>query len=68
MLDANTVQKIINAPVEDRLQMIEDILHSLKSDIKTNTPKTPHKPFRIRKISLGKDINLDRDELYSERG
>lgn len=70
MIDSNTVQKIKNAPVEDRLQIIEDILQSLKNDIKTkmNRQKVHYKPFKIRKISLGKDIHIDRDELYSERG
>lgn len=38
--------------------------------ISTITPpkKTVDKRFKVRKFSLGEEIHVDRDELYSERG
>ena len=68
MIDSNTVEQIKKAPVEEKIRIIEDILQSLKNDIKVNVKKTEHIPFKIRKVSLGREIHVDRDELYSERG
>jgi len=64
------VKQIKKAPVEERIQMIEIILQSLKNDIKPKlkTRATKHKRFKVRKFSLGEEVHVDRDELYSERG
>jgi hypothetical protein len=64
MIDTSTVDRIKQSPVEERIQIIELILQSLKSDIKIkakNTDKTKRKQFKIRKFSLGEEVHVDRD-------
>ena len=70
MIDLKTVDKLNQAPVEERLQIIELILQSLKKDIrkKLKIEERPFKPFKVRKFSLGQEVHVDREELYSERG
>ena len=70
MVDSNTVRNIKNAPIEERIQIIEAILQSLKNDIqpKLKTENVDYNHFKIRKFSLGEEVHVDRDELYSERG
>jgi len=71
MIDLNTVDKIKKSPIEDRIQIIELILESLKSDIRMKARKgnkARQVNFKIRKFSLGEEIHVDRDEMYSERG
>ncbi len=71
MINTNTVEQIKNSPVEERIQIIELILQSLKSDLKTkvkSTEKTKFKQFKVRKFSLGEEVHVNRDELYAERG
>jgi hypothetical protein len=64
MIDTKTVQEIQEAPVEERIQVIEQILQSLKKDIqKTSSVKT----FIVRKFNLGAEVTVDRDQLYAER-
>ena len=70
MIDLKTVDQMKQAPIEERLQIIELILQSLKKDIR-QMPKTQEKrfkPFKVRKFSLGQEVYVDREELYSERG
>lgn len=71
MRNTNTIEQIKNSPVEERIQIIELILQSLKSDLKTkvkSTEKTKFKQFKVRKFSLGEEVHVNRDELYAERG
>jgi len=71
MIDLSTVDRIKKSPIEERIKIIELILQSLKNDIKTkakNTGKTKFKQFKIRKFSLGEEVHVNRDEIYSERG
>jgi hypothetical protein len=70
MIDMNTVRQISNAPIEERFQIIEVLLQSLKNDIRPKLkPKNgKYKYFKIHKFSLGAEVHVDRDELYSERG
>ncbi|MBC8180605.1 hypothetical protein H8E88_05720 [candidate division KSB1 bacterium] len=70
MIDLSTVNQIKKAPLQDRFQIIETILQSLKEDIhpRLDNQKQEFKYFKIRKYSLGGEIHVDRDELYSERG
>jgi len=62
-----TVQEAItmlkHVPMEERIQIIEILLQSLKSDM----PKQK-KPFQVRTFNLGEDVQVDRDELYLQRG
>jgi hypothetical protein len=70
MIDLKTVDQLKQAPIEERLQIIELILQSLKKDIrpKPKIEETRVKPFKVRKFSLGQEVHVDREELYSERG
>jgi hypothetical protein len=70
MIDLKTVRQIKNAPVEERIQIIEFILQSLKNDIRSKfeNENANYKKFKIRKFSLGEEVHVDRDELYSKRG
>lgn len=51
------------------LDQIEMLLQSLKKDIPQQEPVTkPKKPFKVRTFNLGLDIQVDRDQLYLQRG
>ena len=68
-----TVQEAIttlkHVPMDERIQIIEILLQSLKNDIPKQKIITKHtKPFRVRTFNLGLDIQVDRDELYLQRG
>ena len=69
MINQETVKKIKHASIAERIQMIELILQSLKHDIPTKkmSGKPQFKPFKVRKFSLGKHVDVDRDTMYSER-
>ena len=69
MIDINAVNQIKQSSAAERIQVIETILQSLKDDIKAMhiNGKSKLKTFRVRKFSLGEEIHVDRDELYSER-
>ena len=70
MVDLETVKQIKQASVEERIQIIELILQSLKHDIKPELKieKSQFKQFKIRKFSLGEEVHVARDKLYAERG
>jgi len=62
------VQQLEHFPLAERIQVIELLLQSLKEEIaQTTSTQTEHKPFRIRTFNLGTDIQVDRDEIYTER-
>ena len=63
------IQTLQNTPLEDRIQIIELLLHSLKKDIASKNIEAQNpKPFKIRTFNLGSDIQFDREEIYLERG
>jgi len=68
MIDPKTLQEIQDAPVDERLHIIELILQSLKRDMNMGASiKQPlYKPFTIRQFSLGEEVHIDRDQLYVE--
>ncbi|NIM16822.1 MAG: hypothetical protein GTO45_32965 [Candidatus Aminicenantes bacterium] len=71
MIDIQTVNQIKQSSIAERIQVIEIILQSLKNDIKQAPVKLngkKFKPFKVRTFSLGGEVHVDRDELYSERG
>ena len=53
MIDSKTVNELKNAPVEERLKIIELILQSLKSDLTSETGEATVRHFTVRKFSLG---------------
>ena len=57
MIDLETVNQIKKVSVEKRIQIIELILQSLKSDIKPESEKLQFKRFKIRKFSLGQEVH-----------
>ena len=70
MIDSKTFDQIKQASVEERIQIIELIIQSLKKDLGpgSETGRTLFKRFKVRKFSLGEEVHIDRDSLYSERG
>ena len=68
MINTNTLEEIKKYPVNERIEIIESLLDSLKTDITNQNTSTKYVPFTIKKISLGQEIHVDRDNLYSERG
>jgi hypothetical protein len=68
MINTNTLEEIKKCPVNERIEIIESLLDSLKSDITNQNISKQYVPFTIKKISLGQEIHVDRDNLYSERG
>jgi hypothetical protein len=69
MIAQETVQQLQHAPLADRIQVIEVLLESLKHDIVPVEPcQVGPAPFRVRTFDLGRDISIDRDEMYAERG
>lgn len=62
------VQQLQYAPLAERIQAIELLLHSLKVEIaQSETPKKVHRPFRVRTFDLGVDIQVDREDIYADR-
>lgn len=64
MIDSSTVDRIKKSSIEERIKIIELILQSLKSDIKAKPAKTQKGKFKVRQISLGEEVHVDRDEMY----
>lgn len=66
MIDLETVKQIQQASVAERIEIVELILQSLKRDIRTKF--TGEKPkFKVRQFNLGKEVQVDRDMVYTER-
>lgn len=69
MISQETTQQLQHAPLADRIQVIEVLLASLKHDFAPAEPRRAQpEPFRVRTFDLGRDISLDREEMYAERG
>ena len=70
MIDRETVKQIQQAPMEERFQLIELILQSLKEDMasKPTSEKPEFKRFRVRPFNLGQAVRVDREMIYAERG
>lgn len=65
MIDSSTVDRIKKSSIEERIKIIELILQSLKSDIKAKPAKTQKGKIKVRQFSLGEEVHVDRDEMYS---
>ena len=66
MIDPKTIQEIQDAPVDERIRLIEQILQSLKQDMLSTKPKT-RKKFTVRAFNLGSEVHVNRDDLYDNR-
>ncbi|MCZ7670948.1 MAG: hypothetical protein M5U34_29285 [Chloroflexi bacterium] len=60
------IQTLQNASPEDRIQIIELLLQSLKDDL--SAKDKPQQPFKVRTFNLGSDVQADREQMYLERG
>ncbi len=69
MINQEIVAQIQQAPLVERLQLIELLVHSVKNDLYINAPRdpSPTKAFRVRKFDLGRHVEVDRDSIYGER-
>lgn len=68
MISEETLNQLQYAPIAERIRIIEVILQSLKQDIKIpSTGEIHHKPFKVQKFNLGKEVQVDREILYLER-
>lgn len=69
MISLETVNQIKEEPVAERLKIIEALIQLLKDDIPSYRKKAEgkSKPFRTRQISLGREVHVDRNELYAAR-
>ena len=70
MIDQETIRQIQQASVAERIQLIEQILQSLKEDLPASSAndKPEVKPFKARQFDLGREVLTDRNEIYAERG
>ena len=58
MINLKTVKQMENAPVEERLEIIELLQRSLKKDMAPKIQLTKIKPFIIRQFNLGQEYIL----------
>lgn len=65
MVELHTLRQLENAPIEERIKIIEWLLQSVKNDLKRSSK--PQQPFKVRSFSLGSDIAVNREEIYSNR-
>ena len=70
MISNTALDEIKKFPIYERIEIIENLLESLKSDIASDNDNraATYIPFVVHKISLGQEIHVDRDDVYSERG
>ncbi len=67
MISKKTVDEIKHSPLNERLQIIELVIQSLKQDMQISVKQKSGK-FKVRQFHLGDDVQVDRDELYKDRG
>ena len=60
MIDPKTVDQLEQAPIAERLQIIELLLQSLKKDIQREPANGPSRTetFKVRKFSLGQEVHV----------
>jgi hypothetical protein len=65
-----TMQQLQHASLKERIQIIELLLQSLKDDIypQNEAAQEAPKAFFVQTFNLGQDIQVDRGEMYAERG
>jgi len=70
MIAHETIRQLQNTSVAERLHLMEILLNSLKSDIKSTERqvRSKSKKFTVRTFNLGQDVHADRDIIYAERG
>jgi hypothetical protein len=67
MIDLKVIEQIQQAPAAERILLMELILESLKQDV-AGIDQPAAQPFRVRRFNLGREIDTDRDLIYTERG
>ena len=66
MINDQTLNEILKSPANDKIDLVLKILDSLKSDISHESINKKTSRFKIRKISLGQELKVDRDDLYAD--
>lgn len=62
------LQQLQNAPLAERIEVIEILLQSLKEEMIPHNPeKVVHSSFRVYTVDLGANVEISRDELYMDR-
>ncbi len=64
------IQLAESLPPLERLKVIDALSASLKHELSKETSKSAakrKKPFKVRAVHLG-NVEVDRDEIYAERG
>jgi len=68
MLDSETIKKLQNTSIEERIETIYLLLNSLKQELKNKSKSSFRQPsFKVSPYSLGADISVNREEIYQER-
>lgn len=73
------ISEIQALPLSERISVLEEIVNSIKTEIKTSKKITTvdkhnkeiqwrRRAYRVEVFDLGGDIVVDRNEIYSERG
>lgn len=74
------ISQIQSLPFSEQLTVIEETLKTIRAEMKSsksaNKKDDKHghdlrrrrKSFKIEAFDLGKDVVIDRDEIYSDRG
>jgi hypothetical protein len=70
MIDSKTINQIKESSIEERIKVIELILETFKEEVKLDSgvEKSRFKQFRVHEFSLGKEVDVDREQMYLERG
>jgi len=66
-------------PLSERMAILEAIVHSIKAEVKNREEEKKkaaeweeilrrRREFKVKAYHFGKDLKVDRDEMYAERG
>lgn len=65
------IQNAESLSLHERLEIIEALYASIKRELSKTDKETKRKlnePFELITFNLGREVHVDRDEVYSERG
>ena len=78
MSNQDVLSHVATMPLSNRIALVETILKSIKAEIVETAQQRQadhkkdlirrRKEFKVKAYHLGRDILVDRDEIYAERG
>lgn len=70
MSTVQLIQAAERLPLSERLNVIEALYASIKRELAQQMAAFPPKeePFELITFNLGQEVQVDRDEIYAERG